>query len=404
MRILALAYAFPPMHVQMTPVSLKPLAALAKLGIVADVVTIQNYSPILPRSEDLVEYASSIFDKVFVADTAIKCRSASLTLGEFFNLPDIMSVHNRQVLTTLLDMDLSRYAAIVTWSPFHSINHVMLELKKLRPEVKWIAQFSDPWAGNPLEQHRITNVWNSHFEGRMVASADAIVHSSRYSMEMMASRRISTDPSKFSVIGHCYDASLYGKRSPRTSEKILVRYVGTLFGHRTPDPLFRAISNLLKKRPEYATSFVVEFVGPVERGMLTSDAATLLPAGLIRHVPTVGYVESLSYMAGADLLVLIEADVKLNLFLPSKVADYIGSGIPILGLVPPGASRDVMEALGGWRADPGNIEGISQAFENALDHIRTTPDSQWCDENFRISLSGKEIALKYRSLIERVVT
>jgi glycosyltransferase involved in cell wall biosynthesis len=238
----------------------------------------------------------------------------------------------------------------------------------------------------------------------MISSADAIVHSSRYSMKLMAKGLDAAEVRKFSVIGHCYDRSLYGERPPRQFGRLLVRHVGTLFGRRTPEPLFQAVGKLLARRPELKGRLVIELIGPTETAMLASVAAKCLPEGFLRHIPNVGYIESLRYMAEADLLVVIEADVRSNLFLPSKLADYIGSGTPILGLVPPGASSDVIESLRCWHARPGDIEGISQALEQALDHIQTTPDAPWCDEDFQSSLSGEAIALEYKAVIERVAT
>jgi glycosyltransferase involved in cell wall biosynthesis len=403
MRVLVLTYALPPMHVQMTPVLLKPLAALTRLGIAADVVTVRDFPPILPRGHDLLAYADGIFENKIFVDDARKEKSWTLRSGELFKLPDLMAAYSRRTLAALLDLDLNRYDAILTWSPFHSINQVMLELKKERPRVKWIAQFSDPWARNPLERHWTTNLWNNHFERRTIPSANAIIHSSHYSMKLMASGLDRAEQRKFRVIGHCYDRSLYGDRRARAPASLLIRHVGTLFGRRTPEPLFRALVSLLARRPELAKGLELELVGPIERRMLASDAAKRLPKGLVRHVPSVGYVKSLKYMAEADLLVLIEADVKSNLFLPSKLADYVGSDTPILGLVPPGASKDFVESLKCWHADPGDVEKISQSLELALDHIKMTPNAPWCDDEFSRSLSGEAVAREYRSVIERVI-
>jgi glycosyltransferase involved in cell wall biosynthesis len=403
MRILVLTHAFPPMHVQTTPVLLKPMAALTKIGISADVMTVRDFPRGLNRDPELCAYADSIFDNKIYVDDARKGLFPVPSLTGPLRLPDLMAGYGRAMLAALLELDLSRYAAIMTWSPFHSINNVMLQFKARRPEVKWIAQFSDPWANNPLERRWHTKLWNWHFEARMIAAADAIVHSSLYSMNLMARRASDADRSKFLTIGHCYDSALYGDRSAGRSDKIVIRHVGTLFGRRTPEPFFQAIAEMLIRRPELADCLSVELVGKIEAAMLISATAKKLPANLVQVAPEVGYLDSLNLMKAADLLVLIEADVEHNLFVPSKLFDYVGSGTPILGVVPPGASRDVLSSLGGWQAAPGDVEGISRALEQALDHVQTTPDAPWCDEEFRRSLSAEAVALEYKAVIERVV-
>jgi glycosyltransferase involved in cell wall biosynthesis len=403
MRILVLAYAFPPLHVQMTSVLLKAMAGLKNIGVSADIVTVKEFPSNLPYNTDLVSYAESIFVRRIYVGGVRKVSTLSLMMSERFAMSDVMSDCGHQMLSTVLDLDLSRYAAIMTWSPFHSINNVMLQLKSRRPDVKWIAQFSDPWANNPLEQQWLKRIWNKHFEARMIVAADAIVHCSAASMELMAHNARDVDRAKLTTISHCYDPALYNDKPPGRSGKMIVRHVGTLFGRRSPEPLFQAIGDLLIRRPELADRLSVDLVGKIETGMLSSAAAKRLPTNLVQVVREVGFLDSLRLMKSADLLVLIEADVKHNLFVPSKLFDYAGSGTPIFGIVPSGASCDLLNSLGGWHAAPDDVEGLSRALEQALDHVQKTPAAPWCNEEFRRSLSAEAVALEYKAVIERVV-
>lgn len=58
--------------------------------------------------------------------------------------------------------------------------------------------------------------------------------------------------------------------------------------------------------------------------------------------------------------------MSLNLFLPSKLIDYIGAGRPILGLTSPGAAASLISELGGWVADPADLESMKQAMKSFL--------------------------------------
>jgi len=106
-------------------------------------------------------------------------------------------------------------------------------------------------------------------------------------------------------------------------------------------------------------------------------------------------------MYDADILLLIEADVRRNLFLASKVSDYVGAGAPIVGLVPPGASEEAMRDLGAWYARPSDVAGIELALEGAVDHVRTGRRASWCNEAFRRTLSGDYVAGQFAELIQR---
>ena len=125
-----------------------------------------------------------------------------------------------------------------------------------------------------------------------------------------------------------------------------------LFERRTPEPLFQALNKLLERRPDLRDGLHVELVGHVERNMIDTQSAQSLPPGMITIIPPVSFMESLEKMYDADILVLIEASVTKNLFVPSKLSDYMGARTPIVGMVSPGASEDIINSLGGWYANP----------------------------------------------------
>jgi hypothetical protein len=119
-------------------------------------------------------------------------------------------------------------------------------------------------------------------------------------------------------------------------------------------------------------------------------------------VGNVSFVESLERMYDADILLLIEANIRQNLFLPSKLSDYIGADTPIVGLTPPGGSEDAMRRLSCWYARPSDVEGIEKAVEGAVDHVRRRDGSPWCDHVYRDSFSGRQIAQRFGSILERL--
>ena len=82
----------------------------------------------------------------------------------------------------------------------------------------------------------------------------------------------------------------------------------------------------------------------------------------------VDYLGSLREMSEADVLVLVEAPAETNLFLPSKLVDYLGAGPPVLAITPSRgpAARLLTDPVDRVMA-PENTEGIAAAL---LDYIR----------------------------------
>lgn len=402
-RILLFSYAFPPMQVQMTAAVYKPMAALAASGFAVDVICADSFCSELPLDHSLMPFAEKSFGTITrlrpSASLFSRLRSSSRI---FSRVPDLMTVLHEAAFETLMDLDLTRYNAVMTWSPFHSINAVMANVKRARRNVRWIAQFSDPWAGNPLEINRLTKFWNQRHEPQTVQAADAIVHSSRYSLELMLKNHPESTRRKTDVIPHAFDEGLFPQRPKVRNNKIILRYVGVLYGRRSPEHLFQALGSLFARRPDLRHKLCVEFVGLIPAEMLQTPAALSLPEGSVRSIGNVSFVESLASMYDADILVLIEANIRQNLFLPSKLSDYMGSRTPMVGLVPPGGSEDAFKQLNCWHARPDDIGGISSAIEGAVVHVMTRPDSPWCDESYRATFSGPEVARQFTNVIERL--
>lgn len=402
-RILLFSYAFPPMQVQMTAAVYKPMAALVRAGYEVDVVCADSFCAELPLDVSLLPFAEDAFSSITRLRPSQSLLSKARVSSRIFSrIPDLMTVLQESAFEHLMGLDLSKYDAVMTWSPFHSINAVMANVKQHRRGVRWVAQFSDPWAGNPLEINRLTKFWNRYNEPTAVKLADAIVHSSRYSLDLMLQNKSTALQRKASVIPHAYDDCLFPQRPRAQNDKILLRYVGVLYGRRSPESLFLALADLLHRRPDLRDSFSVEFVGMVPAEMLQTPAALSLPEGTILTCGNVSFVESLAKMYDADVLVLIEANVKNNLFLASKLSDYIGSGTPMVGLVPPGASEDAFKKLGCWHAQPDDVAGISQALEHAVDFVLGERDSTWCDESYRLSFSGSQVAQSFAEIITKL--
>ncbi|WP_447922498.1 hypothetical protein [Achromobacter aegrifaciens] len=401
-RILLFSYAFPPMQVQMTAAVYKPMAAIVRSGYEVDVLCADSFCAELPLDHSLVPFAGKTFGKIerLRPDSGLLDRlRTTLRVGR---VPDLMAGLRESAYRKLMDMDLSRYDAVMTWSPFHSINAVMTRVKRARPAVKWLAQFSDPWAGNPLEVSRLTKAWNAWHEPRAVAAADFIVHSSRYSLDLMMRDQPESVRRRTDVIAHAYDEALFPQRPKAQNERIVLRYAGVLYGRRSPEPLFQALARLFARRPELRDKLCVELVGLVPPEMLASDAARSLPEGTVRALGNVSFVESLAHMYDADILLLIEANIRQNLFLPSKLSDYIGADTPIVGLTPAGGSEDAMKQLGCWHARPSDVEGIEKAVEGAVDHVRERKGSPWCDQAYRDTFSGTQIARRFGDILERL--
>jgi len=436
-KLLVVSYAFPPLQVPVSPCVAKVVSGLKKIGYSIDVVCADSFLPYLSHDNSLLPYIAESCSKV-VRLTPLpakksfysKCKqiffhrvlpiSDALLLKLFPFYPAEILTNSLTNISYLDPMSLlksssiefltkyitstANFTLLITFSPFHSVNLPAIIIKKKFTKMKWIAQFSDPWANNPLEKKISTRILSKWHERQTIKYADFIIHNSKASLDLLVQRYGSAILQRSAVIPHPYDATLYPQRPKIQNTKIILRHIGTLFEDRSPEPLFAALNTLLDRRKDLVNVLALEFIGKIDPAMLNTQAAKALPPGMITHMSSVTYLKSLEKMYDADILLLIEANTKNNLFMPSKLSDYIGAGSPIVGIVPRGAAEETLEKLGGWHAHPSDAMEIATVLEKAINYIQQNSDkSSWSDEKERMKFSNKQVTLQYKAIIEKVL-
>ncbi|AHG47850.1 hypothetical protein RLEG12_13460 [Rhizobium leguminosarum bv. trifolii CB782] len=436
-KLLFVTYAFPPLHVAVAPCVTKVLAGLSRAGFSVDVICVSAPGSVA-LDESLSDFVKQHARSVVRVSPSMQPRGLAKFKYAFGHwlLPlidrtmhkrfsryprewasslyrrmrsawaiDPMNSFQRQMFEAVCQQPLEEYSAIISWSPYHSINRVMAKVKSHHPRTPWIAQFSDPWAGNPLETEWQARLCAKRNELRTVSRSDYIIHNSERSLELMKRNGSIGRKASTRVIRHPFDETLYPKRPKARNNAITLRYVGTLFGRRSPEHFFRALKGIVEERPELRQRLCVELIGSIEDQLMTTEAAKSLVNTIIHVVPPTDYIGSLELMYDADINLLIEANTDSNLFMPSKLSDYIGASRPILGLVPKGPVRDAVRNVGGWVADAGDVREISSALLQVIDYVNGRQDtSSWICDRSREEFNSARVADEYRAVISELTS
>jgi glycosyltransferase involved in cell wall biosynthesis len=152
----------------------------------------------------------------------------------------------------------------------------------------------------------------------------------------------------------------------------VISHVGDFYrfqlGDRTPHPLLNALKALLDEgviRPETCRIILAGKLSPAT----VRRIAELGLDSLLETVGVVSHFDSVRLMLISDLLLLFDPPGDGTTYVRSKLYEYLGSGKPILGIVPEGASRELLESSGhGLLASPDDPDSIKLIIKKAIEH------------------------------------
>jgi glycosyltransferase involved in cell wall biosynthesis len=165
---------------------------------------------------------------------------------------------------------------------------------------------------------------------------------------------------------HCYDEDSYDDALRPAADRYVIRSIGTLYGNRSPEPLYEAIERIARENSSLLEGVTIEFAGYIHGG---TDAVNLYPNArrIIKFVGLVPHSEAIRLMKTAHCLLVIDAPADLSVFFPSKLVEYMGAGRFILALSPQGASARIVKEAGGMVANPTDVDQIAASLKKVLE-------------------------------------
>lgn len=295
-------------------------------------------------------------------------------------------------------------AAVATFGQPWSDHRIGLALKRRFPGLAWLAHFSDPWVDSPY--HTATPA-DRAAEAKVTAAADALVFTNAAAADLVMRKYTPAWRAKTHVLPHAIEPDLLPPAAPRPSlpgsptsrTGFRLAHVGNLFTGRLPDQTLHAVA-LLRDQGRLPAGFVLDLVA----NHSTGTGRLFRELGLQEHVRVEGgmaYADSLRHMASADALLLIDGDHPgRNVFLPSKMMDYLAMERPILGVTPSGSpSHRLLEEFGQPSAAPSDRQGLAEALARVLAGTVAPPDPRSAIERFAVN----QIARQFCAILESII-
>tara|TARA_B100000575_G_scaffold294506_1_gene310923 strand:+ start:4003 stop:5226 length:1224 start_codon:yes stop_codon:yes gene_type:complete len=382
-KILLITYAFPPYA---TPESYLCSKLIGNLeGVSKDVLTlnfpIEGLNDLDPS---LDEYVRVKFNKIFRVKVPKIINFLSKTgLKNLFRFPDYFKLANKYLINFInSELNLDEYTHIITWSQFHSVHLVGLDLKK-KYNINWVTYFSDPWSDNPFQKSflGLERYLNKKIENEVINNSDKIIYTSEETRKLVNQKYDFSVDTKSYSIPHCFDKNLYvfnrtiyDTKNSYPEDVFIFRYIGKFYGRRNPNTLSKAIKKIKKNRPEIFKKIVFEVYG--QQNLYIKFKLFILK-DLIKYFGPISYLSSLNLMKTSDCLLIIDAPFSNSVFFPSKLVDYMGANKFVLGITPlKGTASDIIKEMGGIVVDPNNIEAIYNSIIKIYNNLNKKKGSK----------------------------
>jgi hypothetical protein len=258
----------------------------------------------------------------------------------------------------------------------------------------WIADFRDPWVGNKAMAKNIAfrrklDIW---LERKVVKNAAYIINVTPPITEMYK-QRYPEFADKMITITNGFDDQDFRLLSPVYQEKFTLIYTGIITAHYDVETFVRGVTDFLKEQPSARTKFQCLFIGYIPSAVIEIFAHYNI-SDILVILPYMDHRECLNYLAGAHLQFLTFGQDLDNAY-SGKLFDYIGSGKPILALVPEGIAAEQIRkkqigtviSLGHWQAVS---KAVGQYYQDWLQGQAENPESaSKCSEFSRTNLTGQ---------------
>jgi glycosyltransferase involved in cell wall biosynthesis len=278
--------------------------------------------------------------------------------------------------------------------------HIAAGRLKQATGLPWVADFRDPWVGNPfaapVSERRAAR--ESATERWIVEHADRVVVASG-EMRARFAERYQELASRFVYIPNGYDradaAGIIPVNGPEGRFTIL--YAGSLYRPGELAAFLGGTQLLLGRRPDLRPRLRVQFVGRANAENRATAARFTGEGGIGDVVSFEDFVprpQALARIAGADaLLQLMTAAPGTSMFVGGKLMEYLAFDRPILAVMPPGEGRRLVEALpAGYAADV-DPAAVAAALERLLDDSPAPRPADPAGRYDRLNLAGELAAV-----------
>lgn len=251
--------------------------------------------------------------------------------------------------------------------------HLLGRYLKWKYNLKWLAEFRDPWVTNPYHFDGEANFLHKFFEKNIVHNCDILVYNYGIQVPDHYFRNIYAIPEekvlKLDCPGSCgFDFDKYDHIDNQPTEEFRLTYAGAFYGEsHTPEKFLEGFRLFLDKI--HRNNIILDFYGDWRDEFDTMVSSRNLEKYVNTH-NWVPHKKAFQAMKKSHILVsIIRPYPGDELNVPSKLIDYIAANRPILNIVKEDweAAHYIKKHGVGLNADPEDPNEIKEKLIELYD-------------------------------------
>lgn len=297
----------------------------------------------------------------------------------------------------------SPFDFVISTGPPHSMHLIALGLKKKFKNIKWLADFRDPWTFIdffhllPLTE----GSKNKHLslEKEVIKHADALVTVS----PSWAKNFEEIHGEKFNVIYNGYDPEDFKNTPPAvtTDDTFTICHVGSLNSDRDPESLWTYLEEKCTSDKQFSQQLQIKLIGKVNPQTLTRITNNAILSTKLIYIDYLPHGEALIEMEKSSvLLLLINKSPNAIGIIPGKVYEYLASRKRVLCISP--LENDCTRLLEEFKqVKVSNNENIKEAVDSLFNDFSNNAQLDYSTTYDKYS--RKNQALEIDQLLKKII-
>ncbi|MBA3664644.1 MAG: glycosyltransferase [Bacteroidetes bacterium] len=290
---------------------------------------------------------------------------------------------------------------IISSGPPHTMHMIGLGVKQRVPDIKWIADFRDPWTNidfyEKLMLSKKADAKHHEMEMSVLQNAGIVLSVGKTMSEefkAMYTNAGGKSPEKFRVITNGFDEADLKQGTVIKDTKFSIAHIGTLVKDRNPEVLWQVLSKLVKTNSEFEKELEIKLVGKLD--FFVKQRIDFF--GLTKYINKIEYMPHSEVIEEQQrsrvLLLLVNNTKNAKGILTGKVFEYMASNVPILAIGPTDGDLAEIISEAGCGLISGFTDGetleqnILQLFNNSVMPANANVIQKYSRKNLTRELAG----------------